>query len=145
MFESLQEGLQSAFKSLRGKGKLTEANMREGLQLVEQAMRGLPSPIRAQLDNVEIVVEDEPASHQIEAHDDDPDELFGLYEGTPLSERSSSYTLVVPDRIVIFRGPLERAFDDPNEIAEEVRITVLHALAHHFGFDEDRIADLGLA
>jgi predicted Zn-dependent protease with MMP-like domain len=71
--------------------------------------------------------------------------LFGLYEGTPLAERTSAYTLVVPDRIVIFRGPLERAFVDPREIADEVRITVLHEVAHHFGFDEERIAELGLA
>jgi predicted Zn-dependent protease with MMP-like domain len=97
------------------------------------------------VNNVEIVVEDEPTAEQSRAHDGDGEELFGLYEGTPLSERGSSYTMVVPDRIVIFRGPLERAFSDPNEIAEEVRITVLHELAHHFGFDEDRIADLGLA
>jgi predicted Zn-dependent protease with MMP-like domain len=52
--------------------------------------------------------------------------------------------MVVPDRIVIFRGPLERAFENPAEIAEEVRITVLHELAHHFGFEEQRIAELGL-
>ena len=129
----------------RASGLAEKARRARFRRLVEQAVRGLPSSIRAQLNNVEIVVEDEPALHQIEAREDDADELFGLYEGTPLSERSSAYTMVLPDRIVIFRGPLERAFDDPNEIAEEVRITVLHELAHHFGFDEDRIADLGLA
>lgn len=114
-------------------------------RLVEQAVRSLPVSIRDRLDNVEIVVEDEPTAEQRRAHKSDDGELFGLYEGTPLTERGSSYTLVVPDRIVIFRGPLERAFTDPSEIAEEVRITVLHELAHHLGFDEDRIADLGLA
>jgi predicted Zn-dependent protease with MMP-like domain len=108
-------------------------------------MRGLPREITDQLQNVEIVVDDEPAPEQLEAHPSDDGELFGLYEGTPLSQRGSSYTMVVPDRIVIFRGPLERAFDDPSEIAEEVRVTVLHELAHHFGFDEDRIEELGLA
>lgn len=114
-------------------------------RLVERALRGLPDSIRDRLDNVEIVVVDEPSEEQFRASDEDDDELFGLYEGTPLSERGSSYTMVMPDRIVIFRGPLERTFSDPIEIAEEVRITVLHELAHHFGFDEDRIADLGLA
>jgi predicted Zn-dependent protease with MMP-like domain len=114
-------------------------------RLVEQALRSLPVSIRERLDNVDIVVDDEPTAEQCRAHESDDGELFGLYEGTPLSERGSSYTMVVPDRIVIFRGPLERAFEDPSEIAEEVRITVLHELAHHFGFDEDRIADLGLA
>lgn len=108
-------------------------------------MRSLPIVIRGRLDNVEIVVEDEPTEEQLCARGEDGDELFGLYEGTPLSERGGSYTMVVPDRIVIFRGPLERAFADPDEIREEVRITVLHELAHHLGFDEDRIADLGLA
>jgi predicted Zn-dependent protease with MMP-like domain len=114
-------------------------------RLVEQAVRTLPPDILAQLDNVDIVVEDEPNPDQLREFGDGEDELFGLYEGTPLVERSSAYSLVVPDRIVIFRGPLERAFSEPREIAEEVRITVLHELAHHFGFDEERIAELGLA
>jgi len=113
-------------------------------KLVEQAMRGLPDSVIRRMDNVEIVVADEPTSDQIDERALDPDELFGLYEGTPLLQRGSGYTMVVPDRIVIFRGPLERAFDDPAEIAEEVRITVLHELAHHFGFEEERIAELGL-
>jgi len=113
-------------------------------KLVEQAMRGLPDSVVRRMDNVEIVVADEPTSDQIDERDLDPDELFGLYEGTPLLQRGSGYTMVVPDRIVIFRGPLERAFDDPAEMAEEVRITVLHELAHHFGFEEERIAELGL-
>jgi predicted Zn-dependent protease with MMP-like domain len=129
----------------RSPGLAEKARRARFRKLVEQAVRGLPSTIRARCDNLDIVVEDEPSPHQIDWRERDVDELFGLYEGTPLSQRDSSYTMVVPDRIVIFRGPLERAFDDPKEIAEEVRITVLHELAHHFGFDEDRIADLGLA
>jgi predicted Zn-dependent protease with MMP-like domain len=129
----------------RASGLAEKARRARFRKLVERAVRGLPNTIHSQLDNVEIVVEDEPAPDQIESRVGDADELFGLYEGTPLSQRDGSYTMVVPDRIVVFRGPLERAFSDPNEIAEEVRITVLHELAHHFGFDEDRIADLGLA
>lgn len=113
-------------------------------RLVEQAVRTLPSSIRARLDNVAIVIEDEPSDAHYRSHEDGDDELFGFYEGTPLSVRGSSYTMVTPDRIVIFRGPLERAFTDPNEIKEEVRITVLHELAHHLGFDEEEIAGLGL-
>lgn len=114
-------------------------------RLVEQAVRSLPISIRDRLDNVAIVVEDEPGEDQLREREEPDEELFGWYEGTPLSERSSSYTLVVPDRIVIFRGPLERAFSDPIEIKNEVRFTVLHELAHHLGFDEDEIAELGLA
>jgi predicted Zn-dependent protease with MMP-like domain len=114
-------------------------------RLVEQAVRSLPSSFREQLDNVDFVVESEPSSAHREFNTDDAEELFGLYEGIPKSERGSSYSMVVPDRIVIFQGPLERAFSDPLEIAEEIRLTVLHELAHHFGFDEERIEELGLA
>ena len=114
-------------------------------RLVERAMRSLPSSIRDQLDNVEIVVESEPTAEQCNAQDSEANELFGLYEGIPNSERNSSYSMVIPDRIVIFQGPLERAFVTPDAIAEEVRITLLHELAHHFGFEEDQIEELGLA
>lgn len=94
---------------------------------------------------MEFVVESEPSTAQRGVSDDDSEELFGLYEGIPMSERGNSYSMVMPDRIVIFQGPLERAFSDPLEIAEEIRITVLHELAHHFGFDEEQIEALGLA
>jgi predicted Zn-dependent protease with MMP-like domain len=132
--------------SMRTKSASTAEKARRARfrKLVERAMRGLPQSIGSRLANVEIVVEDEPTPEQIDAREVDPGELFGLYEGTPLSQRGSGYTMVVPDRIVIFRGPLERAFENPAEIAEEVRITVLHELAHHFGFEEQRIAELGL-
>jgi len=114
-------------------------------RLVQQALRSLPDDIGKRLDNVDIVVELEPSAHQIAEHGGTVDELFGLYEGTPLAERSSGYTMTLPDKITIFRGPLERAFTNPREIAEEVRITVLHELAHHLGFEEDEIESLGLA
>lgn len=96
------------------------------------------------LDNVEIVVEDEPTTEQLGSHEDG-DELFGLYEGTPLTARGSDYSLVLPDKITIFRRPIERACSTPEEMADEVRVTVIHELAHHFGIEEDRIADLGWA
>ena len=97
------------------------------------------------LDNVDVVVEDEPTPEQIGRRDADEETLFGLYEGVPLTERGSGYSLVLPDKITIFRGPLERAFDSPAEIAREVRITVVHELAHHLGFEEGRLDELGLA
>lgn len=104
------------------------------------------------LDNVDVVVEAEPTAEQIGrrrdrdewAGEDDDDTLFGLYEGVPLVERGSGYTLVLPDKITIFRGPLERACRSPQAIAREVRITVMHELAHHLGFDEDGIERMGL-
>ncbi|MFM8595125.1 MAG: metallopeptidase family protein [Chloroflexota bacterium] len=96
------------------------------------------------LDNVEIVVEDEPSPHHLAQWADSADDLFGLYEGVPQTERDSSYGMVLPDKITIFRGPLERAFRTPQAIAREVRITVAHELGHHVGLDEERLADLGL-
>jgi predicted Zn-dependent protease with MMP-like domain len=88
------------------------------------------------MSNVDIVVEEE--------NPEDPD-LFGLYLGIPLTERGvESYAGVLPDKIAIYRRPLEEEFgDDPEVLEEEIRITVVHEIAHHFGIDEDRIAELG--
>ena len=101
---------------------------------MERVLASLPSELSAAMSNVEIVVEDE--------NPDDPD-LFGLYLGIPLTERGD-YTGVLPDKIAIYRLPLEEEFgDDPSVLEEEIRITVLHEVAHHFGIDEDRLDQLG--
>ena len=102
---------------------------------VKAALDLLPPDIAAALDNVAVVVEDE--------HPDDPD-LYGLYEGIPLPERGDMAG-ALPDRITIFRLPLEEEFVDPDELEREIRITVLHELGHYFGLDEDRLAELGYA
>ena len=108
--------------------------------MVRRAVDSLPIPIHSMMENVEIVVNDEPAEEQRIGDDDGP---FGLYEGIPLTERGSSYGLILPDKITIFRGPLERATDTPSELYAEVQATVIHEVAHHFGMDEAQIADLG--
>jgi len=100
---------------------------------VRAALDELPPHLAAALENVAVVVEDE--------NPHDPD-LLGLYHGVPLPERGDM-TGMLPDKISIYRVPLEESFPDPNELQEEIRITVLHELAHYFGLDEDRIADLG--
>jgi predicted Zn-dependent protease with MMP-like domain len=100
---------------------------------VERALAALPPELQAAVQNVEISVEDE--------HPDDPD-LFGLYEGVPLPERSD-WAGTLPDRIRIFRLPLVESFPEPAELEEEIRITVLHELAHYFGLDEDQLENLG--
>ncbi|MDQ3045567.1 MAG: metallopeptidase family protein [Chloroflexota bacterium] len=113
---------------------------------VQNALQDLPPAIQFMLNNVEVVIADEPSDEDME--DTGPDaanELFGLYQGIPLTERGSDYSMVLPDKITLFRGPLERSFDDPREIAEQVRITVIHEIAHHFGIDEDRLDELGYA
>jgi predicted Zn-dependent protease with MMP-like domain len=102
---------------------------------VRRALEGLPGDLRKAMSNIEIVVEDENA--------EDPD-LLGLYLGIPLTERDSRYAGVLPDKIAIYRIPLEEEFgDDPELLEEEIRITVLHELGHHFGIDEDRLDELG--
>jgi predicted Zn-dependent protease with MMP-like domain len=102
---------------------------------VRRALESLPPDLRRAMSNVEIVVEDE--------NPEDPD-LFGLYLGVPLTDRGSSYAGVLPDKIAIYRIPLEEEFaDDPEGLEDEIRITVLHEVAHHFGIDEDRLSELG--
>ena len=104
--------------------------------VVERALASLPPHLASALDNVAIAIEDE--------HPEDPD-LFGLYDGIPLTERSSHDSGRLPDTITIYRLPLEDCFPDPAELEEEIRITVLHELAHYFGIDEDRLDELGYA
>jgi predicted Zn-dependent protease with MMP-like domain len=100
---------------------------------VRAALDSLPPHIAAALKNVAVVVEDE--------NPEDPD-LFGLYEGVPLPERGDTAG-TLPDRIAIYRLPLQDEFPDPADLEEEIRITVLHELGHYFGLDEDRLAELG--
>ncbi len=109
-------------------------------RMVRKAIDSLPASIHSLMVNVEIVIEDEPSNEQRGNDEDGP---FGLYEGVPLTERSSSYGLVLPDKITIFRGPLERATATPSERFVEIRTTVIHEVAHHFGMDEWQIAELG--
>ena len=115
-------------------------------QAVARVVDDLPDEIQHLLEDVAIVVEDEPSSdHLFDSGLDAEDELFGLYQGVPLTERSSSYSLVTPDRIIIFAGPLERSFGTRREFDEQIRITLLHELGHHLGFDEGGLDTLGLS
>jgi len=109
-------------------------------ELVERAMEGLPPEFSDLLDNVVVMVEDWPDHSTLQSYGEDT--LYGLYEGIPLTERGSNYSGVMPDTITILRGPLERDFAR-NALVEQVRITVVHEIAHHFGFDEDRLEELG--
>jgi predicted Zn-dependent protease with MMP-like domain len=100
---------------------------------VRTALDSLPPELARALRNVAVVVEDE--------NPEDPD-LFGLYEGVPLPERGDEAGSL-PDRIAIYRRPLEEEFPDPRDLEREIRITVLHELGHYFGLDEDRLEELG--
>jgi predicted Zn-dependent protease with MMP-like domain len=103
--------------------------------VVGEALDGVPQELTRLMDNVAVFVEDDPPA-------DAPD-LLGWYHGTPLTERGWSYAGVLPDRIVIFRQPLLRMCSSRDELVDEVRITVVHEIAHHFGIDDERLHDLG--
>jgi predicted Zn-dependent protease with MMP-like domain len=105
-------------------------------ELVAEALDGVPSELLDLMTNVVVLVEDEPPS--AEGRD-----LLGLYEGIPLTARDGWYSGVLPDRITIFRGPVVRHCESWDEAVDEIRITVVHEIAHHFGIDDDRLAELG--
>jgi predicted Zn-dependent protease with MMP-like domain len=103
-------------------------------EYAREALDALPAELREQMSNVEIVVEQEPPRGQ---------PLLGLYEGIPLTRRGSYYAGVLPDKITIFRGPLERLYGrDPETLRREVRRVVLHEIAHHFGISDERLIEI---
>ena len=113
-------------------------------RLVEQAIAGIPARFRAALDDVAVVIADEPTPEQLDQNGLGPDEtLYGLYEGVPLNEWGADW-VVEPNRILVFRLPLEADFGDPAELEEQVRITLIHELAHHAGIDDARLHELDL-
>ncbi len=109
--------------------------------LVADAIESLPQDVAEMIDNVEILVEDEPPAALLQTlprgHT-----LFGLYQGVPLTERGV-YDRALPDRIAIYQGPITRAYRSPEAIREQVRKTVIHEIGHHFGIEEARLHELG--
>lgn len=106
--------------------------------LVAQALDGVPPELMNLTRNVVVLIASEPPVGE------EPD-LLGLYEGIPLTERDGNYSGVLPDHITIFRGPTLRFARDWDDAVREVRITVVHEIAHHFGIDDDRLHKLGYA
>lgn len=105
--------------------------------LVEQALDGLPEEFAELLENVAVMVEEEPDPEDLEAMGfEEGEELFGLYQGVPLTERTTFYNGAMPDRVLIYRGPILRACADRRAVVREVRDTVIHELGHHFGMEE---------
>jgi predicted Zn-dependent protease with MMP-like domain len=115
--------------------------------LARRAVERLPPQFREHLENVEFVIEDWPAPELLESLDLDPekDTLLGFYDGVPLGERSHVSDVLEPvaDTIYVFQGPLEEACETEAELVEEIRVTLLHEIGHHFGLDDDAIAGLG--
>ena len=113
-------------------------------ELVGLALDAIPEPYAAALHEVAVVIADEPTADQRRENEIGPDEtLYGLYEGVPRTEWGADWA-AVPNRITLFRLPLEEDFADPDDLADEVWVTVIHELAHHLGIDEDRLSDLGI-
>ncbi len=108
-------------------------------RLVARALDELPAEFRDRLRNVDVVILDEPRDEQ---RPEDGSELLGLYEGVPLTGRGSGEPYL-PDRISIFRGPIERMTSSPKKQAEIVKDTVIHEIAHHFGISDERLRELG--
>jgi predicted Zn-dependent protease with MMP-like domain len=112
--------------------------------LVAEALAAIPMPFAAALDEVAIVIEDEPSSAQLRDNELAPDDtLYGLYEGVARTEYGADW-IAVPNRISLFRLPLEADFADPDDLAGEVRRTVIHELAHHAGISDERLEKYGL-
>jgi predicted Zn-dependent protease with MMP-like domain len=105
----------------------------------------LPEEFREKLHNIEIVVQKRPSKHQLAEMDLDTHEdvLYGLYEGVPLPDRSALDPPILPDKITLFSEPLLSDFPDPDELREQIRLTLIHEIGHYFGMDDDEIEKLG--
>lgn len=105
-------------------------------QLVDEALASLPEELASQIDNLAIIVDDRP-----------PGPLFGLYEGVPLTKRGgrTSYSAVMPDRITLYQATICRVCANETEVRAQIRKTVLHEIAHHFGISDPRLEELGWA
>ncbi|HEY8476558.1 MAG TPA: metallopeptidase family protein [Chloroflexota bacterium] len=109
-------------------------------RVVAEAIAALPPEFRRRLQNVAVVVEDRPSVETLRQLGLPPGEtLFGLYEGTPLGQRGTGYTLATPDRITIYREPLLTECATERELIDEIKATVLHEIAHHFGLRDDEL------
>ena len=112
-------------------------------KLVEDALKEIPRRFRKEMRNVAVVVEDEPSQELLDEMEIEPgDTLFGLYQGTPLPERSWAFGNNLPDRISIYQRPTEEACETEDDIRDCVAETVIHEFGHYFGMDEDQIEEI---
>ena len=112
-------------------------------QCVADALASIPRKFRDAMQNIAIVVEDEPARRLLaEMEIEPPDTLLGLYQGTPLTERSWGYGNTLPDRILIFQGPHERQSDDEDDLVVCIAETLIHEIGHYFGMSEEQIEEI---
>lgn len=111
-------------------------------KIVEEAIKSIPSKFLGKMDNVEIIIEENPSPKELkELKMNKNDWLFGLYQGIPKTERLGDYSQVLPDKITIFKNPIEKAARSKEEVKEIVKDTVWHEIAHHFGLDERKVRE----
>lgn len=108
-------------------------------KLVERSLKRLPRKFMDELENIAIEVEDEPSGEVLDDLGIEDGELYGLYQGVPLTEREWNYGNILPDRISIYQGPIERSARSAGEIEEIVLDTVMHEIGHYFGFDDETL------
>ena len=124
-------------------GRMSEQEFED---VVGDALDQIPADLAEVMDNVVVLVQDEPDPEMLTEEDYDETglpTLLGLYDGVPLTERDDAWSVVLPDRILIFKGPLERWCANREELTAEIGVTVIHEVAHHFGIDDDRLHELG--
>ena len=110
---------------------------------VSDALATIPERFRKAMRNIAIVVEDEPSQDLLEDMEiEPPDTLLGLYQGTPLTERTSAYGNVLPDRVLIFQGPHERSAEDEEDLVVAIGETLIHEIGHYFGLSEEQIEEI---
>ena len=115
--------------------------------VIAEALDSIPEQFLEALENLAVVVEDEPSDYHLAMvgapNPLGEDELLGLYDGTPLTERNPLFDDDAPDVIVLFKGPHERSFDTREEMLEEVRKSIIHEVGHYFGLSDDRLYEMG--
>ena len=112
-------------------------------ELVKDALASIPARFRKAIHNVAIVVEEEPSAALLrEMEIEPPDTLFGLYQGTPLTERRWDYGNTLPDRVTLFQGPIERESEDEEDAVVAIGETLIHELGHYFGLSEEEIEEI---
>jgi predicted Zn-dependent protease with MMP-like domain len=123
---------------------MTKFSREEFETLVVEALDNLPSEIQKKLQNIEVVVSDWPTTAELRSVGLKSGQLLlGLYHGVPLTKRGGHYGLVLPDKVTIFQGPIERVCRTPEDVIRQVQKTVRHEIAHHFGISDDRLRELG--
>jgi predicted Zn-dependent protease with MMP-like domain len=119
---------------------MTRAQFR---QLVDEALESIPDRFRKAMQNIAIVIEDEPTAEQLEEVEiEPPDTLLGLYQGIPLTERQWAHGNTLPDKITLFQGPIEDVSEDEDDLVVAIGETLIHEIGHYFGLSEEEIEEI---